>query len=82
MIRQYIVSINHEVKESSTDQQLDEALLADIKQESQVVKLLNTLQQEIHDVTKTKRDLEVQVSSLSEQKKSNERYSADLYGST
>lgn len=62
------------MKESSTGQQLDEVLLQDSNQESQIVKLLNTIQQEIHDVTKANHDLEAQVSSLSEQKKSHERY--------
>ena len=74
VIRQHIESLNQKMKENSTDRQTDEALLHDSEQESQIVKLLNTLQQEIHDVTKAKHDLEAQVSSLSEEKKSNERY--------
>ena len=74
VIRQHIESLNQKMKESSTDQQSDEVLKHDTEQESQIVKLLNTLQQEIHDVTKAKHDLEAQVSSLLEQNKSNERY--------
>ena len=74
VIRQHIESLNQKMKENSTDQQSGEVLIHDTEQESQIVKLLNTLQQEIHDVTKAKHDLEAQVSSLLEQKKSNERY--------
>lgn len=74
VIRRHIESLNHKMKESSTDQQLGEMLLNDTEQESQIVKLLDTIQQEIHDVTKAKHDLVAQVSSLSEEKKSSERY--------
>ena len=73
MIRQHIESLNHEVKESSTGQHLDRLVLDDTEQECQIIKLLNTIQQEIYDVTKAKHDVEAQVSSLSEQKKSYER---------
>lgn len=62
------------MKESSGDQQLDEVLLHHTDQESQIVKLLNTIQQEIHEVTEAKHNLEAQVLSLAEQKNSNERY--------
>lgn len=68
VIRRHIESLNDKVK--SSDQQQSEPL---DDTDSQVVKLLNTIQQEVYDVTSAKRDLEVQVSSLLEQKQSNER---------
>ena len=74
VVRRHIDSLNHKVKNTSTDQHLDEVPLDDTEQDSQIVKLLNTIQQEVHDVTNAKCNLEVQVSSLLEQKKSNERY--------
>ena len=74
VVKRHIESLNHKMKNSSTDHHLDEVALDDTEQECQIVKLLNTIQQEVYDVTDAKRNLEVQVSSLSEQKKSNERY--------
>lgn len=68
VIRRHIESLNDKMK--SSDQQQSEPL---DDTDSQVVKLLNTIQQEVYDVTSAKRDLEVQVSSLLEQKQSNER---------
>ena len=69
MIRRHIESLNDKVKSNSDQQQLEPLDDTD----SQIVKLLNTIQQEVYDVTNAKCDLEVQVSSLLEQKQSNER---------
>ena len=49
-------------------------LVDETEQECQLVNLLNTIQQEVYDVAKSKRSLELQVSSLSEEKRSSERY--------
>ena len=69
IIRQHIQSLNCVVKDQSTEQQ--EA--ADVEQD-QIVQHLDSIQQEIQDVTQAKHDLEVQVSSLSQQKEYNEKY--------
>jgi len=68
-IRQHIQSLNCAVKDHSTEQQ--EA--ADVEQD-QIVQHLDSIQQEIQDLTQAKHDLEVQVSSLSQQKQWNEKY--------
>ena len=68
VIRRHIESLNLKVK--NTDQQQFEPL---DDTDSHIVKLLNTIQQEVYDVTNAKCDLEAQVSSLSEQKQNNER---------
>lgn len=61
------------MKETFTDEQIDTVLRDNNEEENQIVKLLNTIQEEIQNVTKAKHDLEVEVSLLSEQKNSNER---------
>ena len=70
VIRQHIQSINCAVKDHSTEQQG-----ADDVEQGQIVQHLDSIQQEIQDVTQAKHDLEVQVSSLSQQKEYNEKYS-------
>jgi len=59
------------VKDHSTEQQD----AADDVEQDQIVQHLDSIQQEIQDVTQAKHDLEVQVSSLSQQKEYNEKCS-------
>ena len=49
-------------------------LVDETEQECQLVNLLSTVQQKVCDVAKAKHSLELQVSSLSEEKKRSERY--------
>ena len=68
VIRQHIQSLNCAVKDQSTERQ--ETI--DVEQ-AQIVQHLDGIQQEIQDVTQAKQDLEVQVSSLSQQNEFNEK---------